>query len=185
MTLIKTYEPGEFVAGSTVKFTKSLPDYPATEWALTFHLRGPASLDVTATAAGCDHEVTMAATESVLEPGRYYWQTWVAKGGERFMVGSGELQVKPGLNQRIESFDGRGPVKRVLDAIDATIEGRATSDQHMYMIGNRQLMHIPIEGLLSLRTRYAQLYARELRAARLKDGAPFFKNIHTRFTRPL
>ena len=44
--------------------------------------------------------------------------------------------------------------ERILDAINATIENRASSDQQYYMIGTRQLHRIPIAELRILRSTY-------------------------------
>jgi len=184
---IPTHEPNEFVAGSTVKFIKSLPDYPASEWTLSFHLRGPGSLDVEAVAAESsgDHLITLTADQTAdLEAGTYYWQAWVFKDDEKFLIGEGRVEIKPGLNVKIENFDGRSKAKKLLDAIDATLEGRATKDLHMYMIGNRQLMRIPVEQLISLRREYARLYAREQRNARVRRGGSLFSNVKVRFDSP-
>src|SRR3990170_3975155 len=38
MADIPTIEPSEIVAGDTLKFKKSLSDYPATTWTLTYYL---------------------------------------------------------------------------------------------------------------------------------------------------
>ncbi|MCA1567245.1 MAG: hypothetical protein LC803_16655 [Acidobacteria bacterium] len=183
---IPTYEPESFVAGESLKWTKKLADYnPADGWALTTHFRGVTAdgFDAAGVADGNQFLIAVpAATTAPLAAGTYYWQTWVEKDGEKYMIDSGQTEVRPGLAGLEGTYDGRSQVKKILDAIDATIEGRATTDQHMYMIGNRQLMRIPVEQLLSVRTKYAQLYARELRAASLKEGAPFLKNIYTRFT---
>jgi hypothetical protein len=189
---IPIYEPAYFVAGETLAWTKELADYsPADGWALTTYFRG-------ATAAGFDAEGEAdgnrftfrvpSATTTPLASGVYYWQTWVEKDDEKFMVDSGQTEVKPGLAALAGTYDGRSQVKKILDAIDATIEGRATTDQQQYQIsgggGYRMLMKIPINELVTLRKTYARLYARELRDARLKEGSPFLKNIYARFNSP-
>lgn len=59
------------------------------------------------------------------------------------------------------STDDRTENERILDAINATIENRATSDQQYYMIGTRQLHRIPIAELRLLRSTYITAVRRE------------------------
>ena len=44
--------------------------------------------------------------------------------------------------------------EKILDAINATLLNRATSDQQNYMIGTRQLSRIPLPDLLKLKATY-------------------------------
>jgi hypothetical protein len=184
-----TFEPGIITAGETLKWTKSLVDYPASEGcALKYYFRGAGTgFDATAIADGDDYSITVpAATTAGMIAGTYTWQAEVSLSGEKFIVDSGEVTVKPGLAGVTTSttHDGRSPAKKILDAIDAMILGKASRDQQEYTIGNRALKRIPIPDLLALRTRYAQIYARERRADALRQGAPYLKNIYVRFRRP-
>ena len=56
--------------------------------------------------------------------------------------------------------DARSHVQRVLDAIEAVLEKRATLDQEQYRINNRELRRTPIADLLKLRDRYRGELAR-------------------------
>lgn len=186
---IPDYEPTEITIGETLEWTKSLADFPASDgWALNYYYRGAGTgFDATASADGDDYSISVpAATTAAMTAGRYYWHAEVSLSGEKHIVDSGQVTVKAALaGTNVETtFDGRTQAKKILDAIDAMIEGKASLDQQEYMIGNRSLKRIPIPDLIALRTRYAQIYAREQRAARLSQGAPFFKNILTRFVRP-
>jgi hypothetical protein len=186
---IQTFEPSTITAGETLQWTKELEDYPASEgWALKYYFRGVgAGFDVTATADGDAFSIIVSATTTAtMTPGLYYWQSEVSLSGEKRIVDSGQVEVKAGLAAIATSatYDGRSNAKKILDAIDAMIAAKATKDQQEYTIGNRMLKRIPIPDLIALRTRYAQIYAREQRGEKLKQGAPFFKNVYTRFTRP-
>ncbi len=180
-------EPEQLVAGETGQWKRRWPDFSAAAgWALNYYFRGPgAALDVTAAANGADFVVTVTSTQSAgLTAGVYFWQAWVVLGSVKHLVGEGQITIKQGFAATADPFDGRSPVKKILDAIDALVLGKATLDQQEYTIGTRSLKRIPVAELLALRTQYAQLYAREQRAARLRAGGPFFKNIYTRFTDP-
>ncbi|HWT00204.1 MAG TPA: hypothetical protein VN256_08150 [Pyrinomonadaceae bacterium] len=183
---ISTFEPTEITAGSTLKWVKSLLDYPASEgYVLKYYFRGAGTgFDATATADGDDFEVNVpTATTAQMAAGTYYWQAEVSLSGEKFIVDTGEVKVKASLAATAagDAFDGRSEAKKILDAIDAMLKGKATLDQQEYSIGNRALKRIPIPDLLSLRKHYAQLVARERRVAK---GAPLLKSINARFKRP-
>ncbi|HEX8773264.1 MAG TPA: hypothetical protein VF735_06625 [Pyrinomonadaceae bacterium] len=188
---IPDYEPQEIIIGETLEWTKVLTDFPASEWTLSYYVRGAGKgFDVAATASGDTHEVTVAASVTAeMSAGAYYWQAWVAKDSEKHLVDQGAVLVKQGFVgvAVATTVDARSTVKKILDAIDAMMLGKATLDQQEYMIqsgtGARQLKRIPISELLTLRATYAQLYAGELRAAKLKAGAPYMKNILVRFDR--
>jgi hypothetical protein len=185
---VPTYEPTSITAGETLKWTKDLGDYPASDYTLKYYFRGGgAGFDATANANGDTHEIEVAATTTApLAAGTLYWQAWVEKDDEKYVVDAGQVEVKPGLAAlaAAETHDGRSKAKVILDAIDDMVEGKATRDQQEYTIGNRMLKRIPIPDLILLREKYAQIYARERRTERLKQGAPFLKNIHMRFREP-
>ncbi len=182
---LPTSEPREFALGETLRWTKDLAAYPASEHTLTYYFRGPdAGFDAEAASDGNTHVITVprAITET-LTAGVYYWQAWAEQDGEWFKVAEGETKVKPDLFAET-AFDGRSATKKTLDAIDALLSGKATLDQQEYQIGNRALKRIPIPELLELRREYARLYSGEQRAARVRRGGPLFQSINVRFTRP-
>ena len=62
--------------------------------------------------------------------------------------------MRPDIAQLAAGHDARSHVQRVLDAIEAVLEKRATLDQEQYRINNRELRRTPIADLLKLRDRY-------------------------------
>ena len=154
---IPTTEPTTFTRGDTVKWTKSISDFPASVWLLTYELRGPSSQTIQATASGDDHAIVILASATTLwNAGTYFWKSNAFSGAmsERYTVASGEIIVTKSFVERDVKYDGRTHAKIVLDAIEATIEGRATRDQQAYTIAGRSLQLTPIADLLMLRTRY-------------------------------
>lgn len=71
--------------------------------------------------------------------------------------------------------------KTMLDAIEAVLEGRITSDVEQYSIGGRQITKIPISELSVLRSKYKAEVAREEEADRLKMGLKNKRMIKVRF----
>lgn len=146
-------------AGDTLDFTTSVPDYPATEgWTLKYRLAPRAAgtaIDITATADGDDYDVQVAAsTTASWAAGYYTWTAYVELGSERYTVGRGQLQIRASSVTLAAATDGRTHARIVLDAINATIEGRATKDQQEYTIGNRSLKRTPLADLINLQQLY-------------------------------
>lgn len=156
----------QITAGDTLNYTVSVPQYPATAgWVLKLRLV-PRSTGVAATytaaASGADHRVTVsAAVTATWVAGAYGWATWVEKAGERYSLQSGQVTVLADPAQALESADTRTHAQKVLDAVQAVIEGRASSTQAEYQIAGRAVKHIPMAELLALRDRYAWMVRAE------------------------
>lgn len=174
---IPTTEPSSITPGDTVKWTKTLQDYQADQgWALTYELVNSAQrYTVTAAASGSDHLVTISATATAAyASGTYTWRARVTKSDEVFTVGTGQLKVNVSFSN---VADMRSQARRTLEAIEATLEGRATSATEMYEIqtpggGMRKLKNVPVAELLTLRDRLRQDVAREDATARSAAGLP-------------
>lgn len=183
MSDIQTFEPSTLAAGDTAKWRKSLPGFPASAgWVLTYTLvTASARVTFTATADGDDHLVAVpAATTAGWAAGTYTWRAQVAKAGEVFTVADGTLRIQPAFGS---ATDGRSHARKVLDAIEAVIEGRATSQVGEYQIAGRQLKYIPIPELLTLRDKYRAEVAREDAAQRAARGLPDSRRVYVRFAR--
>lgn len=183
------YEPREIAVGETLEWKRALAEFPAGTYTLTYYVRGAGpGFNVAAAQEGSIHHVTVpSSTTQNLVAGTYTWEAWTDDGaGGQYLVASGEFKVITSLKAMTTSttLDNRSQAKKILDAIDAMMIGKATLDQQSYTIGNRQLSRIPIPELLKARTHYAKLYARERRAERLKTGAPYLKTVLVRFDRP-
>jgi hypothetical protein len=181
---VPTIEPAEITAGDTVAWTRTLPDYPASSgWSLSYALRSAsAMIDIAASASGSDFAVSVLPTVSkAWAPGVYDWAAFVAKGADRFQVGAGRVVIRQNLAQAAP-VDGRTHAQRVLEAIEAVIEGRATRDQEEYTIGDRSLKRTPLADLVMLHKRYQRLAANERDAAAIAAGRPNPSRFAVRFT---
>lgn len=171
--------PSIITAGTTLKFSGSLPCHPASEgWEATLHMRGAGNIDITATNDGDLYRFEVEA--GTLEPpsgtspwvaGGYIYSLRVRKDGEVNEICTGNITVKPNL--LAPDADPRSEVKKTLDAINAVIAKRATKDQERYVIevngSRRELWRTPIGDLLKLRDRYQMEYNMELRAKKGKN----------------
>ena len=123
--------PETIYAGDSLSWTESLGEHPAPAWTMHYVLRGASVLDLTSTPSGSDHAFTATAAQTAnLAPGRYSWQSFVSNGtAERYTIATGTLTVRANLAVQTAGFDGRSHAQKVLDAIEATMEGRATKSQ--------------------------------------------------------
>lgn len=173
------YFPSYIVAGTTFDKIIVLTAYPAPDWELTAILRGPDSIDLTAAPDGTNHHFIVTATVTATWPAGEYWYSLRVTNGDAVVeVEAGQTTIKPNLAVVGDGYDGRAHVQRVLAAIEAVLEKRATIDQERYKINNRELWRTPIPDLLVLRDRYrAEL--RRMNAARV--GGLFDQHVRVRF----
>lgn len=176
--------PPALNAGDSLDLELSEPLYSAADgWSVVFELRGASDITITATGAGTTHTVALtSATTADWAPGAYWYARLAvnAAAGKRVTLGSGQLTIRPNLAAITGAFDGRSEAKQILDAIDARLLNRATTDQQKYSIAGRSIDRIPIAELLSLRDRFAEIYARELRAERVANGERVSSTIYVR-----
>lgn len=157
--------PNKITAGLTLSVTFELADYPGPEWSSLLLLRGAGSIDIEGGSDGKIHTLAETSTNTQgWAPGNYSYSLRVTDGTDTYQVESGSLNILPDLAQADANFDGRAHAEKVLESIEAVIEGRATKDQDSYRINNRELRRTPISQLLKLREVYraevAQLKAR-------------------------
>ena len=193
MSDIPTIEPEQIVAGDTVTWKRPAGDCinasgdqcKASEgYTLTYSLvKAAVRIAITAAAAGDDHLVSLAAaTTATYTAGTYDWQAYVThSGGARYMVGWGRIEILPNFAVEAAGYDSRSHVQIVLDALEAKIENRASSDQDAIVVGGQAIAKIPMSRLIEWYEKYKGYYADEIRADRIKKGLGHDGNIFVRF----
>lgn len=174
-------EPARIVAGDTAKWLKQLGDYSAADgWVLTYTIVTAANrYTFSASASGADHLVAVpASTTTTWVAGDYVLRGQVAKAGEVFTVVTGRITVAPAFGAAI---DARSQLRRTLEAVEATLEGRASSAVAEYQIAGRMLKNIPLTELLALRDRLRFDVLREEAAERAAAGLSPKGRITVRF----
>src|SRR5437762_234647 len=129
---IPSTEPQTIVAGDTLSFTKSVPNYlPGDGWTLNYALQGktlagsysasPITFAST-TNTGSTYSISVAkTTTSSYAPGDYRWTSYVTGGtSERYSVGSGDVTVLPDPSAAVPTSHA----VRTLALIEAAMEGR-------------------------------------------------------------
>lgn len=168
----------QLIVGDTLEFTTSVDGYPASDgWTLKFRLIPRASgsaISFDAVASGSDYLVQVPpATTATWVAGEYAWASWVQQGSSpataRHEVDRGLVTLIPDPATTNAPYDSRSHARKALDAIEATIEGRATGAQLEYEIGHRRVRYIPHAELLDLRKYYkGEVQSEELAEAALR-----------------
>ena len=192
-------EPLELIIGDTVTWTRrnvqaiSENDNGTTEsvsikasegWALKFTAVGPAGI-IAINAAAEDTDdfkfTAAAAVTAAYVAGLYSWQITATKTTTRYTIAEGIITLKDNIAGRAALYDNRSHAKKVLDAIEAVIEGRASQDQMGYTIAGRSLSRTPLPDLLKLRATYKSEYADEQATANIAAGLATGRKVYTRF----
>lgn len=170
-------EPSELIIGD--RWLWKRPDlaveYPSSAYTVSYTAdkQGSGSTTFSITASGTEHTVEVAsATTAGYTAGTYAWQLYVTRtsDSQRLSLARGTWTVITNLSA--STADPRSHAKKVLDAIEATIEGRASIDQMSYSIQGRTLARTPLADLIKLRDDYRAEYAAELNNERRAQGKP-------------
>lgn len=174
----------EFRAGDSLSWSESWSDYPADQgWVLTYRLVGSAgTISFTSTNDNGAHLLSVtSSTTSSWSPGFYDWTETVEQGSERITLDEGSIQIL--ANPATETgTDKRSHARKVLDAIRAVLEGRASKDQESYSINGRTLNRTPVRDLTELERIYAARVTQEERRNKAKhDLGSTSQTIRVRF----
>jgi|SRR5882672_121582 len=147
---ISSAVPKTLIAGDTWRWTRDLSgSYPAPTWTVTYHFeKEGASFKADAVASGSSHAISIAATTTAgYKPGRYHWMARATDGSVSETVAGEEgwVDVKPDP-AAAGSTDWRSDARKMLDALNATMIGKASSDQLAMTIQGRSLSRFsPLE----------------------------------------
>lgn len=185
-TEIASREPAEIVAGDLLQWKR--PDLAADYAPGTYQLRYDARLEgagslVTITSTAADFAVSVAsATTAAYTAGRYQWSAYIVRvsDGQRIEVDSGSWTVA--ANKTTATTDPRSHARKVLDAIKALLEGRATADVASYAIAGRSLTKMSIQELLQWKGVYEREVKAEEAAEAIANGMGTGRRVLVRFT---
>lgn len=128
MVDIATQVPDVVFAGDLLQWTRDLDDYPASTWTLAYTLSNSSEkVSITASASGDTHSVSVAAAATgAYKAGRYRWFARVTNGSSVHTVEDGWIVILPDPTKKT---DWRSHARKMLDAIEAALEGAASKDQ--------------------------------------------------------
>lgn len=167
-------EPTKLIAGDSVAWAREALAYlPGDGWQLQYVLRGPASLDVTATGGPTFVFAISAEASGALPAGIYHWACYAKRQGDRHTLDRGEVTVLADLAVAVD-LDAVGHARRMVALLEAALEKRIPKDQQSYEIDGMRLDRIPIERLIALRTQYRREVAQQ------KNRRPMGRRINAR-----
>lgn len=175
--VVPTRFPPTFSAGTTFKVDRWFEDYASSDFTYTLYLAGAAILNVEATPDpdGVTFHVVLSAAQTATlnttaQPAPYSYVERLSDPvtGEVYDVGVGRIMVGPNLATvaagAMVSFE-----EQTLNAIEATLQGRITSDIEQYSIAGRSITKIPIRELLQLRGQYRALVWKQRNPGKLMN----------------
>jgi hypothetical protein len=186
MATIPTRVPAFLQSGDTLTWQISLADYPASAgWALSYRLiNGSARIDITATASGDDHLITVAAaTSASYASGDYTWQAVVTKAAERYTVGSGTITIRPNLAAMSSNYDARSTAAKALSDLRAALAAWLTSSGTVqeYEIAGRRMKFATAADIRQRIALAEREVARETAAANLAAGLSAGRRVLVRY----
>lgn len=175
--------PAEAFAGDTWTWTRELANYPASTHTATYYFeRADDSFSVAATASGDAFAVTVpSATTQDRRDGEFGWFLVVTNTATsaRTTVERGTLVVHADP-AAAGNKDRRSINRKTLDALEAVMASKATSDQLNVSIEGHAISRMTWTELMKAHKRYKQLVAAEDNAARIAAGKPTMRRILTR-----
>lgn len=174
-----TQMPAAFSRGSTVEYTRTVTDYPATAgWTLSVHIAGRSKLSKNASASGSDYAVLLTAADTaVLEAGTYTWLERVTDGTAVHDVGSGTVTITPNVATAaagdLRSFD-----EKALEAIEAALLVDMGSTTVSYQVAGRGEVTMDRREAMKLRDTLAR------RVNRSRNGGRLGQTMQVSFRRP-
>jgi len=171
-------EPNELVVGDYWAWKRDdlATDYPTNAYSLTYEFHedsgggGSHKFTITAVEANDTYYVEVPTTTTDdYSNGDYIWSAYITRTSDsaRIQIDEGRTTILHNLADT--NADLRSHAKKVLDAIEAVIEGRATIDQSSFSLGGRSLSRMSVDELMTFRDRYRAEYLKEIKLARIKN----------------
>jgi len=157
--------PKTILAGDTLKIDLTITNTDLAGFNFRLNMAGPSGAPIpytfNAIESNGEYSIYLTPTDTAaLQEGFYTYALVATDGTDEYTIehGSFEVEVRADLNFNSEL---RSHARKVLDAIEAVLENRATSDVSSYTIAGRSLSRIPIDELLRLRSVYKNMVLKE------------------------
>ena len=193
------------IAGDTLDFEVSVPDYPNTDgWTLKYRLtprfsspvQAPVGLTASANADGSYQVQAGPATTAAWAAGYYSVARWVEKSGARQtltgLLGAelggpiGQLKVYADPALTAQGFDSRSQARKAVDDLKAAMATFQSTGGKVksYSIGSRQMEFESSAEIVQLLDFWRRQLDNEEAAATLAAGLGNPRTIGLRFNRP-
>lgn len=187
MAEVGTSTPTKIYVGEYISWTRLETDFdPADGWTAYFKLTNSSNTETIQATDNGDGKFLFTADSTVT--GNWtaadydYWIS-VVKGSERYIVERGTITVHPNLGAGV--VDARTHAKKMLDALEAMLEGTASKDQASMSVstpgGSMSLSRLSVEEKIRWRDYYRREVAREKRQELIAQGKAAKTNIRVTF----
>ncbi len=165
--------PEKLTAGFAWEWEETFPDFPASTFGLVvlLVLQSSAATKVTlnGTANGNAFTVLLpSATSTGMTAGTYKVITYATLGSEEYFLS--EKTITVAANPINSTGDQRSHVQKVLDAINAVLEGRAATEYSSITIDGSSVASLTHSQLLDFKQKYEVMYSREKEKERIAAG---------------
>lgn len=169
MSIFTTIYAGDSDSWTDDAFTQNEVSYSSATHTLTYELRGPSALTLTASANGSGWKTTLTTSASdSLMPGTYAWAAYVSATNVRVTAGMGTLTVLPNLASQSVGYDPRSDAEKALAACEAAI---ATGAQVVeYRVGDRMVRKSDRSEILAEISYWKAIVLREQAALAAAEG---------------
>lgn len=160
--------PTKITAGTSVSWRLTLPDCPASAgWSVVYTLVSSGEqIQATSTPDGDAHlfEIPFATTTS-WEAGTYAWQAHASNSTERYLIGSGSVEIQANFATATTGLDTRTWLDTTIEALQAAIAGRASKTQLTQSLPNGlQIQHLTLDQQISALKRLKAMRASKNRS---------------------
>ena len=172
--------PKTITAGFDVEWDESLAEYSAETYGLSATLiltsSGATRITVAATANGTDFSFSIPASSTAnYTAGDYKLYLYATLGSSKYLIGTQDVEIK--ANPLTATGDQRSHTRKVLDAIDAVLENRATQEYASMSINGYSITQLSPAELLKLKDHYEAKLKQEQNAEGMAAGKPSKRNI--------
>ena len=184
-----TITPDVLYVGDNWLWKRDLTDYPIADYTLTysFRLLSSTATEIELTSSVITESDTSLYTISVpsatttgYTKGDYTYQEYITNtSSERLVLNKGLTTVKSNLDA--DTGDPRSHNRIVFDALEATLENRASIDQMSMSIAGRSLSRMSPEELNKWYSQYKHLVINEDKVSRRDKGEATGNQVKVKF----
>ena len=181
--------PDTLYIGSTWAFEENVDEFSADDgWKLEYILTNASKnikLESNSESSGNTFVFKIAGTTtSGYTTGDYSVAIFAVNGDDRRFISTGcAVTIRPNIAEG-DADDSRSHIQKVLDSIEAVLEGKAASDVQSYSIAGRSISRYSIAELVKWRSTYKSMLAQECNATAVRSGKCSRNKIKVEFSGP-
>ena len=177
--MVNRREPTEITAGDNLAFTRTLPDYPASQgWILKYVLRGGADpITFTSTPSGDDHVIAVdAATTALWLPADYEAVGFAENGAQRtaFYISHLTVLVNAEVKDPAELLTH---AQKMIASLEGQLEKMAQDDIIDSSVEGTQIRREARKEIFQLRAKYKREREAEVARDNARNGRPTGRRI--------